>query len=313
MKLDSDAWSVLETIRLADRPPYDQMSVEDARAAYDAGRQATMAEPQAVGHVGDLVIPSAWGGIPARLYRPVTDDKSILPLFVFFHGGGWVLGSLDSHDGLCRRLANSSQCAVLAIGYRLAPEHPFPAAFEDAEQAVRWALQEAASLGADPKRIAVGGDSAGGNLAAAVCHRLRDEGGRMPVFQLLIYPAVDFAMDTKSHRLFAEGHLLTSRIQQWFHAHYLGSTASKADWRVSPLRAERFAGLPPAFILTASHDPLRDEGEAYGRRLYEAGVTTTIIRVPGQIHGFLPMDKVMRSAPAVAACLGRHLADAVRR
>ncbi|MGM0583892.1 MAG: alpha/beta hydrolase [Pseudomonadota bacterium] len=307
MQLDPDAAAVLETLNSPGRPSYDQLSVEEARAAYEAARAATTGEPVSLPVVRDISLDGPAGPIPARLYRPRPENGEALPALVFFHGGGWVLGGLDSHDGLCRRLASASGCAVVAVDYRLAPEHRFPAAFEDALAATRAVTADAAGLGVDPARLAVGGDSAGGNLAAAVCLALRGDEPRLR-YQMLIYPAVDFAMDTESQRLFAEGHFLTAALQRWFHAHYLGEEGDREDWRASPLRADSVAGLPPAFVLTASHDPLRDEGEAWAARLVAEGGRATTWRVPGQIHGFLPLDGAMRVSAQVAELLGRHLA-----
>lgn len=307
MKLHPDSQNVLDIIRQSGRQPYEAMSVAQARATYAAGREATMGPPQPVAAVEALEISGPGGVLPLRLYRPAAKDDGALPLLVYFHGGGWVLGGIDSHDGLCRRLANGSGCAVASVEYRLAPEHPFPAAIEDATAALQALSRMAASLGLDPGRIAVGGDSAGGTLAAVAALRARDEGGPRLAFQLLLYPVCDMAMDAASHVAFAEGHLLTRATLEWFRKHYLGETGPD-DWRASPLRAESLAGLPPAFVLTASHDPLRDEGEAYARRLVEAGVPTTTWRVEGMLHGFLPMDKLISDAASTVETIARYLA-----
>ncbi|WP_339950513.1 alpha/beta hydrolase [uncultured Albimonas sp.] len=304
MTLDPDAAKVLEA--LAARPSLDTLSPKQAREVYAAGRAASTAAPTAVEIVRDLTLPGPAGPIPARLYRPAAENAGALPALVFFHGGGWVIGNLDSHDGLCRRLAAGSGCAVIAIDYRMGPEHRFPAAVEDAEAAVRAVHAQAAELGVDPERLAVGGDSAGGNLATVVALILRDRGGPALRWQMLIYPATDFAMDTPSQAEFATGHFLTADLQRWFHSHYLDE-ADKADWRASPARAKSLAGLPPAFVLTASHDPLRDEGEAYAARLAAEGVRAELWRVPGQIHGFMPLDAMIAAAPEAAAVLARRL------
>ncbi|GGC62676.1 acetylhydrolase [Siccirubricoccus deserti] len=299
MELDRDAAAVLEMIRTAGRPPWHTLSPDEARASYMAGRQATAPEPMPVAVVKDLVAPGPHGPIPLRLYRPAAAPAAGAAALVFFHGGGWVLGNLESHDGMCRHLAERSGCVVVAVDYRLAPERKFPAPLDDAGAATAWVAAQAGALGLDPARIAVGGDSAGGNLAAALCLMARDAGGPAIAWQMLLYPATDFAMDTPSHRRFEDGHLLTRESMLWFRDHYLNNTAEAADWRASPLRAASVAGLPPALVLTASHDPLRDEGEAYGRRLAEAGVPVTLWRVPGQIHGFLPMGKAIAASARV--------------
>ncbi|PZW37843.1 acetyl esterase [Humitalea rosea] len=313
MMLDRDAAQMLEAIASAARPPWDALSPEEARASYMAGREATMPAPMPVAEVRDIAIPGPHGAIPLRLYRPATAPASGSPALAFFHGGGWVLGNLESHDGVCRHLAGRSGCVVVAVDYRLAPEHKFPGALDDAFAATRWLAAEALALGLDPTRLAVGGDSAGGNLAAAACLLAREAGGSPAIaFQLLLYPATDFAMDTGSHRSFGEGHLLTRANMVWFRDHYLNHPGEAADWRASPLRAASLAGLPPAYVLTASHDPLRDEGEAFALRLVEAGIPVTLWRVPGLIHGFLPMGKAIAASGAaldrVAAALRAGLA-----
>ena len=313
MMLDRDAAEVLKVIHSPDRAPWDTLSPAEARASYMAGRQATAPEPMPVAELRDLSIPGPHGPIPLRLYRPATAPARGSPALAFFHGGGWVLGNLDSHDGVCRHLAERSGCVVVAVDYRLAPEHKFPAALDDAFAATQWLAAQAPALGVDAARIAVGGDSAGGNLAAAVCLLAREAGGNPAIaFQMLLYPATDFAMDTPSHRRFGEGHLLTRASMAWFRDHYLNHPGEAADWRASPLRAASLAGLPPAYVLTPTHDPLRDEGEAYARRLVEAGIPVTLWRAPGLIHGFLPMGKAIAAAgPALdrlAAALRAGLA-----
>jgi acetyl esterase len=219
-----------------------------------------------------------------------------LPALVYYHGGGWVVGDLDTHDALCRHLANGAGCAVLAVDYRLAPEHKFPAAVEDAWAALEWAAENAAALGIDRERLAVGGDSAGGNLAAIVSLMARNRGGPHLCYQLLLYPALDFGMHFDSYRRFAEGYLLTRATMAWFTDHYLARPAEIDDWRASPLRARDMTGLPPALIVTAGYDPLRDEGAAYARRLVESGVSICHRHYSGQLHGFLTMGKVVRAA-----------------
>ncbi len=296
MELDRDAATILEMIRTAARPPWHTVSPDEARASYMAGRQVTAPVPMEVATVQDLTCPGPGGPLPLRLYRPAAAPASGAGVLVFFHGGGWVLGNLESHDGVCRHLAERSGCVVIAVDYRLAPEAKFPAALEDALAATEWVAEHAGRLGLDRRRMAVGGDSAGGNLAAALCLAARDGDGPPIAFQLLLYPATDFAMDTPSHAEFAEGHLLTRPSMEWFRDHYLNSTAEVADWRASPLRAASVAGLPPAFVLTASHDPLRDEGEAYALRLVQAGIPVTLWRAPGQIHGFLPQGRIIAAS-----------------
>jgi acetyl esterase len=243
-------------------------------------------------------VPGPAGGIAARLYLPPQPAGDPPPLLVYFHGGGWVIGDLDTHDDPCRFLAAGSGVALLAIDYRLAPEHPFPAAVEDAEAAYRWARENAARLGLDRDRIAVGGDSAGANLAAAVCLLARDGGLPLPAMQLLIYPVTDCAAEAPSRRTFGEGFLLTRRDMDWFEEHYLPAGADRSDPRVSVLRAPDLAGLPPAYLAVAGFDPLRDEGEAYAQRLGEAGVPVALRRHAGLIHTFANLTAICPSARA---------------
>lgn len=286
---------------------YERMTVAEARRAYDAGRRASSVASPGGAWAEALELPGPGGRLAARLYRPSGGPAGALPVLLFLHGGGWVLGDLDSHDGLCRRLAALSGCAVLALDYRLAPESPFPAAIEDALAAFAWLREAAGGLGLDPARIAIGGDSAGGNLAAVACLLLRERGGAMPLFQLLLYPVTDLRRGSPSQAALADGHLLTGPLQNWFRRLYLGEAGSPEDWRASPVLAPGLSGLPPAYVLTASHDPLRDEGEAYARRLVEAGVPVTQWRVPGQIHGFLPMDRVIAFARPATARVAAYL------
>jgi len=251
-----------------------------------------------VASVRDLV----GDGIPMRLVMPLQPSTTPPPLLVYFHGGGWVIGDLDTHDTLCRSLAANAGCAVLAVDYRLSPEHRFPAAVDDAVAAFRFARREAEALGVDAARIAVGGDSAGGNLAAVTCLAQRDAGGPLPVFQLLIYPATDMRCVAPSHAANGEGLLLTADLIAWFTGHYMAD-APRDDWRASPLLAARHDGLPPALVLTAGFDPLRDEGRQYADVLSAAGVPTQYVCFERQIHGFAPMGRVLDEAnTAVDLC-----------
>lgn len=293
MSLDPDAARLLEMARKANKPPYEAGDAETARRLYREGRRALQPEPMAVAAVGDAQAPGLHGPIGLRTYRPDGPAPAErLPVLIYFHGGGWVLGDLDSHDTVCRHLAARSGCAVVSVDYRMGPEHKFPAAVDDALSATRWVVDHAATLFVDPGRIAVAGDSAGGNLAAVVCLHARDNAGPTIGAQMLFYPATDFAMDTASHTLFGEGHLLTHSAMRWFQKQYLAS-GDEVDWRASPLKAETLERLPQAYVVTAGYDPLRDEGEAYARRLVEAGVPVTTRRYTGQIHGFLTMGKVI--------------------
>jgi acetyl esterase len=253
------------------------------------------------------------GQIPLRLYRPAgVSDATPLPVYVYFHGGGWVIGDLESHDVLCRQLTAESGACVIAVDYRLAPEHKFPAAADDAWAATRWIVGHAAELGVDAGRLAVGGDSAGGNLAAVVALMSRDAGGPAIALQVLIYPVTDVGSESQSYADFADGYMLTRDSMRWFTAHYLGRKEEANDWRVSPLRAPSLAGLPPALILTAGFDPLRDEGAAYATRLREAGVTVDYVSFGGMIHGFVGMGRVLDSALRAVSLIGAALRQALR-
>jgi acetyl esterase len=266
-------------------------------------------DPPPVADIREFSAPgSAGAAVPLRLYRgATTSPDDTLPALVYFHGGGWVIGDLDTHDSLCRHLANGARCIVVAVDYRLAPEHKFPAAVEDCFAATSWVAREAVALGIDRERLAVGGDSAGGNLAAVVSLIARDRGAPKLRYQALLYPAVDCGMTHSSHDRFAEGYLLTRPTMKWFYEHYLREPADIDDWRASPLRADDLSGVAPALVLTAGNDVLRDEGEAYARRLQEAGVAVQLRHFPDQIHGFLTMGKIIEAAqPAlddVAAAL----------
>lgn len=263
-----------------------------------------------VAGVSDLSIPGPAGDIPARHYR---SDAENAPLLVFYHGGGQVIGNLDTHDDLCRHICRVGDVHVLSVDYRLAPEHKAPAGTDDAYAAFAWALENAAELGADPRRVAVGGDSAGGNQAALVCLRARAEGTRLPVLQLLFYPVTDYSSETRSKTLFAEGFFLTKRDLDWFHAHYLdGAAVEPSDPRVSPLRADDLSGLPPALVLTAGFDPLRDEGRQYAEAMRAAGVPVDYREFGSLVHAFanffpLGGDSTTAMAESISA-MRAHLA-----
>lgn len=244
------------------------------------------------------------GDIPLRLVRPLgSTPAQKLPVLVYYHGGGWVIGDLDTHDTLCRELANASGCAVVAVDYRVAPEHPFPAAVDDASAALQWVRAHAAELGLDAQRMAVGGDSAGANLAAVAAIAARDAGHIPLKFQLLIYPVTDMRQRAPSYTSRGEGYSLSAASMEWFRTLYLGEAGDHADWRGSPLLRDDLAGLPPAFVLTAGYDPLRDEGLHYAQRLTEAGNRATLVCFERQMHGFVLLGRVIDEANvAVQLC-----------
>ncbi len=265
----------------------------------------TQPAPPAIGETRDLQASGPHGAIPLRLYHPLpaAQRASAPAVLVYYHGGGWVIGDLDTHDTLCRELALAAGCAVVAVDYRMAPEHRFPAAVDDCIAATRWVRDHAAELGVDASRLAVGGDSAGGNLAAVVAITLRDAGDLAIRFQLLIYPATDQRRGWPSHTSNGQGYLLTTETMDYFHDHYLPDKALDLDWRASPLLHPDLSKLPPALVLTAGYDPLRDEALQYSHKLTQAGNRATHINFERQIHGFITMGRVIDEAnTAVQIC-----------
>jgi acetyl esterase len=297
--LASDIHALIELAkRTGDTSYTGGLSPAEARVHNRRGAAVTTAHPPIpMARVEAVTVPGQGGPIPARLYLPGgLPAGEPTPLLVFFHAGGWVIGDLETHDGVCRFLAAAAGTAVLALDYRLAPEHPFPAAVEDAWAGFAWATANAAQIGVDPARIGVGGDSAGGNMAAVVSLLAKAVGGPLPAMQLLIYPPTDSAGDLPSRNLFSDGFMLTKGDMDSFEGHYLPPGTDKTDPRVSVLLAPDLGGLPPAYVATAGFDPLRDEGEAYALRMREAGVQVALRRHPGLIHGFANMTAVSRSS-----------------
>lgn len=311
MSLDPDCKRVHELYALANRPPLQTMTVAEAREGYRRGTTILAADPVEVGEVRDLKADGPAGGIPLRMYRPKgADAGATLAALIFFHGGGWTIGDFDTHDSVCRQLCNESGAAVIAVDYRMAPEHRFPAAVDDAFAAARWVAANAKSLAIDAGRLAVGGDSAGGNLSAVVSLLARDAKGPPLKLQVLIYPAVDFTMSAKSFTTNADVLPLTTAAVVWFRDHYLGPDPDKAgrDWRASPIFAD-LEGLPPAYVVTAGYDVLCDEGKAYADKLEAAGVAVERAHFSGMIHGFVTMGKYVKAAnTALSGC-----AQAIKR
>jgi acetyl esterase len=307
--LDPDAAAVFAAFQAAGRPPYETLTPAEAREFYLQGRAVTNPEPPELKSVQPLSIPSPAGSIPARIYTPLNSRKTdgLAPCLVFFHGGGWVIGDIESHDVVCRKLADEGQLIVISVDYRLAPEHKVPAAVDDAIHATKCIADNATQLGIDTSRLTVGGDSAGGNLAAVVAIAARDGNGPAIAGQVLIYPATDFAMTHPSHSEPETSLLLTHSVIKWFRDHYLTGTADAHDWRASPARAKTLIGLPPAYVLTAGADPLRDEGDEYAQRLKQAGVPVTYRHFPGQFHGFFTMGKLLQQANVAASEIGMWL------
>jgi acetyl esterase len=267
-------------------------------------------EGEEVGAVEDRLIPGPHGEIPVRVYTPLNAGSEALPGIVWFHGGGWVIGNLDSADFACRMVTNASGCKLISVDYRLAPENKFPVPVHDCVAATEWVASNASSIGVDGRQIAVGGDSAGGNLAAVVA-QVANAGGKPAIgFQALVYPVTDYGVDTQSYRDNAEGYLLTRDSMEWFYGHYVNTPRDGEDPRCSPLRCADLSGLPPALVITAEYDPLRDEGEAYAKRLKEAGVQVTLKRYDGQIHGFFANPAIDDGREA-AAMVGNAVRDAL--
>jgi acetyl esterase len=296
--VDPDSQAVLDQIAAAGRPPLHEAGVAAARAAVQASRQAFAAEPVAT-HVRDIAAPGPGGAVPIRLYRPLgpTADAR-LPLLVFFHGGGWVLGDINSGDAFCASVAQQAGIVVAAVDYRLAPEHVFPAGIEDAFAALNWLAGGKADPGIDPDRVAVAGDSAGGTLATVCALLARDAGAPALRAQVLLYPVTDLAMGSDSYRRNASGYLLTAETMRWFRDLYLAG-ADVRDWRASPLYAADLGAVAPALVVTCGFDPLCDEGAAYAARLTAAGVSTRELHLPRQVHGFAMWGKLVRDAEIV--------------
>jgi acetyl esterase len=293
MPLDPAAQNLLTTLEQMGAPKLEESTPAEARLLFAAFREYEPPAPE-MAKIEDLVLDD----VPVRVYTPQRGDDSTPPFLVWFHGGGWVIGSVDDYEGVARRLADQTDAIVVSVDYRLAPEHKYPAAVDDCMAATRWVLEKGAELGGDPSRVAVGGDSAGGNLTAIVTQELR---GRF-AFQLLVYPSVDLGMRHPSIEENADGYLLTKANMTWFRDHYLGGTeGSVEDVRISPLLSTDWTGLPPALVITCEYDPLRDEGELYARKLEEAGVPVSHSRYAGMIHGFFGMSGLIPAADQAMA------------
>ena len=311
MPLHPQAQALREHRSRSGAPPLYTLTPAEARAADLADVRAAAGPPEAVAAVEEHRITGPGGPLEVRLYRPAADEAP-LPALLYLFGGGWTLGSLDTSDAICRRLANAAGCVTASVGYRLAPEHPFPAAVQDCRAAAHWLSGQAAALGIDPARIAVGGDSAGGNLAAALALLCRAEGGPALRHQLLVYPNTDHRADTASLRDNDDPALFNRRSVHWYWSHYLASSADGDDPLASPLRADDLSGLPPATVITAEYDPLRDEGEQYADALSAAGVPVDCRRYEGMPHGFFAMAGVLDAAGEAQRYAAERLREAFR-
>ncbi len=304
--LHPQAKALIDLLEERGVPAMHTLSPTESRRLYRERRHVVQPDPPEVAQVQSLSAVGPHGAIPLRLYRPLLAAPGApraLPVLIYFHGGGWVIGDLDTHDTLCRELANGAGVVVVSVDYRMGPEQRFPVAVDDCIAATTWVHGQAAKLGIDAKRIAVGGDSAGGNLATVVALTLRDRGDVALAYQLLIYPATDMRRIAPSHTRNGQGYLLTSDTMAYFQGHYIENPAHELDWRASPLLHPDLSHLPPALVLTAGYDPLRDEGIEYAQALSQAGNRATHISFERQIHGFILMGRVIDEAnEAVAIC-----------
>ncbi|MDV6344034.1 alpha/beta hydrolase [Nitrosomonas sp. Is37] len=317
MSLDPDLAAFLELVEAnvmsGSKPMMHELTPEQARIEYDASTQILDVPGLAVESVTPLSISCRDGQwINARLYKPIelAEEKGPLPVLLYFHGGGYCVGSLDSHDSLCRSLAALTPCCVLNVAYRLAPEYRFPTAVYDAQDAYQSVLSSGAEYNLDITRVAVGGDSAGGTLATGLCLAARDSNWSQPVCQVLLYPCTSAWQNTESHRRFAQGYLLEAVTLQWMFSHYLRDTADRIDWRFAPLEASNLSGLAPSFLVFAEYDPLIDEGITYADRLKTAGVSTLISIYPGMTHDFARLGSIVNESYQVRKDIACALANA---
>ena len=307
---DAGTQKMLDWVAAADAPPMIEMTPDEARAFQAAGTVKTNLDPEPVHAIEDRTIEGPGGALDLRIYRP--SDQTGLPVCVYLHGGGFVIGSLDTHDPLCRRLANRSGVIVVSVDYRLAPEHRYPAGVEDSSAALDWVAANAAAFGGDPTRLAVSGDSAGGNLAAVAAHRAVDAGGPALRCQALIYPVTDHGRgDHETRRAMGEIFPIPTPVMEWFHEHYFGHADSVFEPDASPLRRENMSGLPPTLVLTAGLDPLCSEGKAYADRLEAAGVAVRYTQYDRTIHGFMQMGRIIPCAQDAIDEVGDYLAGAL--
>jgi acetyl esterase/lipase len=310
MPLDAQAQDFLRRLAAANLPSFQEQTVAQLCAQMNMSTHF-LGELPRVAHVEDRGIPGPGGTLRVRIITPQAAGNGLLPVLVYFHGGGWVLGNIESHEGICRALANAGGVIVVTVDYRLAPEHRFPAAAEDAYAATRWAAEHAAEFGGDPRRIAIAGDSAGGNPAAVTCLMARDHGGPRVDFQFLLYPITDYNINTGSYTAFADGFFLTRSEMAWFWEHYVEKAEDRWHPHASPSRAADLSGLPPALLITAEFDVLRDEAEAYARRLQAAGVAAKFRRYGGMIHGFIRPYPFFDQGKDAIAEIGRELRTAL--
>ncbi|HTO41250.1 MAG TPA: alpha/beta hydrolase [Rhizomicrobium sp.] len=313
MPLDPLLQAFLDQMKDQPAPPMQELGASGARDMFAGLMSLVGPKDVPIGKTENILIPGPGGDIAARIYAPVAAGSDAQPTLVFFHGGGWVIGDLDTHDGLCRMFANEGELKVIAVDYRRAPENPFPAAIDDAFAALTWIEDNAAQLGVDPNRVAVGGDSAGAGLAAVVSQMAKDMAAPKVGFQLLMFPVTHVGGDTSSLHDFAQGYFLETPTLQWFYDCYVPNAQDRNDPRVSPLLAEDLSGLPGAYVMLAGHDPLHDEGQLYADKLRAGGVAVTVADYPDLVHDFIYMQAVLpqaheavaAAAKAVSAALGK--------
>ena len=312
MPLDPIVKGFLDQMKAAGGPKMSEIGAVAAREQFNALMQLAGPKDVPVGKTENITVPTPAGGVPIRVYTPVAAGRDPMPALVYYHGGGFVIGSIESHDGLCRMMANEGGIRIIAVDYRLAPEHKFPAALDDAFAALSWVSQNAASIGVDANRIAVGGDSAGGALAAETAQLAKAKGGLALAAQMLLFPVTQIGEETSSQREFAVGYFLEKETLDWFYASYLASDADRSDPRISPLRAKDVSGLPPAYVMLGGFDPLHDEGMQYADKLRAAGVKVTVADYGDMVHCFVYLQTIVPQAhdalasavKAVAAMLG---------
>lgn len=296
MPLDPIVKAFLDQVASAQGPKMWEMTPEQGREAFRVMMQLVGPKDVPIGKVENRTIPGPGGEIPLRIYTPIAAGSEALPALVYFHGGGFVIGDLETHDGLCRMLADDAACRVIAVDYRLAPESKFPAAVEDAFAATRWVAEHAPALGIDANRIGVGGDSAGGTLAAVVCQMAKEKGGPKLCLQMLLFPCTHLDPKTPSRQANAEGYLLEGETIDWFFGHYVGTDSNMSDVRASPLLAKDLGGLPPAYVMLAGFDPLHDEGLQYAEKLRAAGVKVAVADYPELVHTFVYLQSILPQA-----------------
>lgn len=311
MPLDPVLKAFLDQVASMGGPKTWEMTPTEARESFAALMQLAGPKDIPIGKVTNIAIPAPHGEIAARSYAPVAANSQGLPTLVFFHGGGWVIGNIDTHDGLCRMIANGSGCRVISVEYRLSPESKYPDAVDDAVAALEWVEKNASQLGVDANLLAVGGDSAGGDLAAVLAQIAKAKGGPKLSYQLLFFPVTQIGEETRSLREYAEGYFLERKTLDWFYAQYLPGDADKKDPRISPLAAEDVSGLPPAYIMLAGFDPLHDEGLAYAEKLRAAGVPVIVADYPDMVHDFIYLQSVLPQASEALNAAAKALKDAL--